>query len=59
MLPLRMGTSLGMVVSLVDIKDSDYNKDDEEAANSLSELCRVVNLYDYLFVLFSGLLNKI
>ena len=54
-----MGTSLGTVVSLVDIKDSDYKKDDEKAADGLSEPCRVVNLYDYLFVLFSRLLNKI
>ena len=54
-----MGTSLGMVVSLVDIKDSDYKKDDEEAAKGLLELCRIVDSYDYLFVLFSRLLNKI
>ena len=48
-----------MVVSLVDIKDSNYKKDDEEAANGLSEPCRIIDSYDYLFVLFSGLLNKI
>ena len=52
-----MGTSLGTVVSLVDIKDSDYKKDDEEVVNGLSEPCRIVNLYNYLFVLFSRLLN--